>query len=82
MANCVVPQCAVSRRQQYNGVGIFKFPKASCNAEWRNMLIESVKRFREVDAPLRKRLKDGNIFICERHFRTEDIEFTSKIYKV
>ena len=68
MANCAIPLCGVSRKRKYRGISIFKISKASCNSEWRSSLVEAIKRTREVD-----------IFICERHFRTEDIEFTSRL---
>jgi len=79
MADCAIPQCGVLRKQKYSGISLFKISKASCNSEWRSSLVEAIKRNREVDTTLRKRLKDGDVFICERHFRTEDIEFTSRL---
>ena len=36
-------------------------------------------KYREVDHTCKKRLENGNVYICEQHFSLEkDIEFTSK----
>jgi len=61
-------------------ISLFKISKASCNSEWKSSLVEAVTRTRELDTTLRKRFKNGDVFICERHFRTEHIEFTSRLF--
>ena len=72
-ANCFFPECGASRTKNYQGVRIFQIPmrKNKFYTKWNNVV-------RMLDKDLKTRTLEGNIYVCERHFKKEDIEFTSK----
>ena len=43
----------------------------------RNNIVAVLGRYRVMDKAVRERILTGKIYICEQHFKTEDIEFTS-----
>ena len=47
------------------------------HVSWRNNIVAVLGRYRVMDKAVRERVLTGKIYICERHFKTEDIEFTS-----
>ena len=47
------------------------------HVKWRNNIAAVLGRYRVMDKAVRERILTGKIYICERHFKTEDIEFTS-----
>ena len=77
-ANCVLPGCGVSRHSNFKGVGIFQISRRESNKEWRTNLLGVISKYRSIDKYLKERIDSGNIYICERHFLPEDIEFTSE----
>ena len=78
-ANCAFPECTVSRTAKYQGIGIFQIPMRDddFHVSWRNNIVAVLARYRVMDKAVRERVLTGKIYICERHFKTEDIEFTS-----
>ena len=80
MANCVFPGCGVQRISKYEGIGLFKITSRQGDfyAEWRNKTIDVISSYRVVDKDLKRRMDEGKVFICERHFLPEEIELTSK----
>ena len=74
-ANCAFPECTVSRTAKYQDIGIFQIPMRDDDflVSWRNNIVAVLGRYRVV----RERILTGKIYVCERHFKTEDIEFTS-----
>ena len=77
--NCWVPGCGMNRKTK--GLYFHKFPitKHPGDIQWRENLDKLVRKYRDpkVDPRnLEKRLADGKIFTCERHYRPEDFEFT------
>ena len=72
--NCSVNGCGVNRRMK--GMGIFKIPSADTNSEWRKKWLGELLRFRELDVNLRAQIKQNRVFICERHFKTDEIELS------
>ena len=68
----------MSRKHQR--VGIFKIPTRndSFYNEWRNNLVDVLIKYRVVDKWLKKRINEGKVYLCERHFIEQDIERTSK----
>ena len=64
-ANCVFPECTVSRTAKYHGMGIFQIPMRDhdFHFNWGNNIVAVILT--------------GKICICERHFKTGYIEFTS-----
>ena len=71
--NCSIYGCTVSRRSKYKGIAIFKVPapKTEFEKSWKDKLVAVITKDREIDVPLRERIKSGRLFICQRHF-TED----------
>ena len=72
-SNCSIFGCPVSRR--YKDVSIFKIPSATnvLKAKWRKELINVITRDRVIDEKLRKQIDSGNLFICERHFSSDQL---------
>ena len=79
-ANCAIPECGSTRREAYVNRAIFQVPNriGEFYEKWRKDILAVLLRFREADEALKKRIKTGNIYVCERHFTSDDIEFTSK----
>ena len=57
---------------KYKGIAIFRVPapKTEFEKSWKDKLV-AVTKDREIDVPLRERIKSGRLFICQCHF-TED----------
>ena len=77
-ANCCLPQCGTSRRTK--GCGIFKLPqrKDEFYQKWNEKMLQIIKKYRVEDENFKIQVKNGSVYICERHFLPEDIELTSK----
>lgn len=69
--NCAIFGCSASRRNK--GISFFKVPLPSneVNKEWGRKLINVITKDREIDASLRQRIDTCKLFICERHFSSE-----------
>ena len=73
-ANCSIFGCGTNRR--HTGVGIFRIPSGNderskvIRDEW----IRVITKDRVVDANFRKQIESGNVYVCERHFKKEEIE--------
>ena len=76
-ANCVFSQCGVARH--HVGVGIFKLPTQKVDVTWKKDIIQITGKYLVVEKNLRKRLKLGNAYVCDLHYKKDDIEFTSKL---
>eukprot|EP00794_Sanderia_malayensis_P002689 gene2689-3111_t len=61
--NCSLPGCGTSRRQTYSGIAIFKIPqrKSQDFVDWKNQILDILKRYRVVDETGRKALKFGAV---------------------
>ena len=72
-ANCSVFGCPVSRR--HKNVSIFKVPEATNDfkAKWRQEIINVITRDREMDDSFRKQIQSGTLYVCERHFSTDQM---------
>lgn len=79
-ANCSIPGCTVSRTEKHKGIGIFKVTTRTDEfySTWRKNILDVIRRYRVEDKGFKKQIDSGNVFVCERHFPPEDIEFTSK----
>ena len=79
--NCVFPECGVTRREKYDGIGIFQVPKRkdAFHQNWKKDLQNIISKYRTLDKDIKKRFEDGKVYICERHFRPEDVEFTGRL---
>ena len=80
-ANCAFPGCRVSRTEKYKGIGVFQIPtrKDQFYSEWRKDILNVLTKYRSFkQAELDEKVSKGDIYICERHYAKDDIEFTSK----
>ena len=73
-ANCLIFGCSTSRRTP--GIGIFKLPSGNDEESTRicEEWIKVVCWNREVDADLKRQIKECWIHICENHFEKRFIE--------
>ena len=73
-ANCSIFGCGTNRR--HSGVGIFRIPSGNDekSKEIRDAWIKVITRDRAVDENFRRQINSGNVYVCERHFKKEDIE--------
>lgn len=82
--NCVFNQCGVQRISSYDGVGLFKVTKRAGEdfEKWREKMIEIINRYRAdlSKHDLRKRVMEGKVCICERHFKQDEIEYTGTLF--
>ena len=80
--NCAFPQCTVSFTKKHEGISLFQIPtrKDEFYTNWRNNIVQVLDRFRKVDKSLSERISAGNVYICERHFTADDIEYTSELF--
>ncbi len=72
--NCAVFGCGTTRRTK--GVGIFKLPAAK-NEEykkWRADWLNEITKGCVVDKDFRERLESDQVFMCEKHFKPEEVE--------
>ena len=80
MVNCAFPTCTVSRTQKYDGTSLFKLPtrKSEMYTAWRKNLLDLLSKYREMSSSFKKEVMEckRELFICERHYAEEDIEFT------
>ena len=79
-ANCVFPQCGVARH--HVGVGIFKLPTRKADVTWKKDKIQIIQKCHVVDKKFRERLELGNVYVCQLHYKKNDIEFTSKLQNI
>ena len=73
--NCSISCCTVSRRSKYKGIAIFEVPgrKTEFEKAWRDKLVAVITKDRQIDAALRERINSARLFICQRHFREDQI---------
>ena len=79
-ANFAFPGCNMSRYKLHEGTTIFSITKFY--HEWRKEIPGVLLKYWDVDLVLKKKLQndDADFFICERHFASDDIEYTSKFF--
>ena len=51
--------------------------KSDFNTKWRENIVRVIGKYRVLDAAFYNRLKNGKVFVCERHYAPEDIELSS-----
>ena len=71
--NCAIPGCSISRKDK--GISIFKLPLANneFNKKWSQDLINIILKYRKRDKSLNERIKSHKLFICEKHFTSDQI---------
>ena len=72
-ANCSIFGCGTNRR--HSGVGICRIPggKDEKSKEIHNTWIKVVTRDRVVDENFHRKIDSGNVYVCKRHFKKEEI---------
>ena len=75
--NWVFTQCGVAR--YYVGFGIFDLSTRKADVTWKKDTIQIIQKYHVVDKKLRERLELGNAYVCELHYKKDDIKFTSKL---
>ena len=77
--SCVIPGCFThTGGKKYQGISVFTIPTRKCDAEWTKKLCAVIGTYRTMDTQLKKLIADGKCYICETHFKPEEIEYTSK----
>ena len=73
--NCSIYGCTVLRRSNHKGVAIFKVPSGDTEFEknWREKLVSIITRDRVIDAALRQRINASKLYICQHHYREDQI---------
>eukprot|EP00111_Clytia_hemisphaerica_P001793 TCONS_00005052-protein len=71
-AHCAIFGCSTCRK---HGLSLFRLPTAKNDrfAQWRSDMINSITKDRVADAVFKNKVEKNTIFICERHFREEDM---------
>ena len=75
-SNCSIYGCSTSRRKCHSGTTIFSVTKGkdAFSTAWREKLISIITKHREIDSNLREQIRKVNLHICEKHFKSSDIE--------
>ena len=73
--NCAIFDCSVSRSRKYKGISLYKIPSGDQEFEKkaRDQWINIVTKDRVIDASLRDQIKKRKIFICQKHFKPDQI---------
>ena len=83
-ANCAFPGCIVPRYKLQEGTTIFSITmrESEFYQKWRKEILGVLLKYRDIDLVLKEKLQNGDadFFICERHFASDDIEYTSKFF--
>ena len=82
MPGLVLTVCwqAVEFQGNFKGTGIFQLSRRGNDNEWQTNLLGVISKYRSIDIYLKEQINSGKIYICERHFLPEDIEFTSDLF--
>ena len=72
--NCWIPGCSTSRRTK--GIYFHKLPCHPADIEWRKKLENMIRKFRVMDDKLTKRIENGEIYTCYKHFKDSDFYLT------
>ena len=73
--NCSIYDCTVSRRSKYKGISIFRLQTGDSEFDknWRDKLLSVITRDREIDSALRERIRSKKMYICQRHYREDQL---------
>ena len=81
--NCAFFGCGTNRNNvsgTYDGISLFKITsrKGQYWENWRKEVVNILTKSRVVDASLRNQIDCNTVYICERHYKPEDIEISRK----
>ena len=73
-ANCSIFGCGTSRK--HAGVGIFRITQGQDekSKETRQAWIDIITKDRVVDTDLRRQIDNNSLYVCENHFKKEEVE--------
>ena len=73
-ANFSIYGCGTSRK--HVGVGIFRIPsgKDEVSTKTREAWLNVITKDRVVDKSLRSQIDKGELYVCEKHFKPEEID--------
>ena len=79
-AHYALPQCGTTRRGKFKSVGIFQVSQQASEryVAWKQEVYAVITKYREEDASFKQQMKIGHVWTCEKHYKPEDIEFTSE----
>ena len=71
---CAIVGYGTSRRTK--GIGIFKLPAAKNDKykRWREEWLSKITKTRVIDKAFREKKLNDTVYICEKHFKAENIE--------
>ena len=72
--NCSVFGCGTSRRTKALGIWKLPSPKDESHRKWRDAWLSEITKTRIVDTAFRKKIKNDNVYTCEKHFHPQDVE--------
>ena len=55
---------------------MFKLPSRKIDSDWKKNLVDIIKKYRVVDSEFQKRIDQSKVWICGKHFKDSDFEFT------
>ena len=78
--NCCIPQCTVSQTLKHKGIRLYQVStrKDEFYTKLRKEILAIISRYRVFDTVFKARVENGRAFICEKHYKEEDFEKTSK----
>ena len=84
MVNCTFNECFKNRANKsgkYQSLALFKLTgrKGEFYEKWKKEVLNIVTKYKHVDANFKKQIQSGNIYICEKHYKKEDVEITRKL---
>ena len=80
--NCAFPQCTSSETEKHAGVKYFQITTRKSEYYdyngWRERITNILSRYRVIGRVEKERIAKGKVYICDRHYAEEDIEYSSK----
>jgi len=70
--NCSIPGCGVCRNQKKWSLFKIQTVKDEQTRQWREEVLKTILSSRELDGPLRKRIQNDKVYVCERHYDDPD----------
>ena len=61
------------------GVCILKLATCKVDVSWQKEINQIIEKYRVMDKFLKQRLESRNIYVCEQHYKKEEIEFKSAL---
>lgn len=79
-ANCSIFGCGTNRR--HFGISIFRIPtrKDELSLRTRQLWINVITKDRVVDQNLQRQIDNNQLYVCEKHFKEEEIETGMLMY--